>query len=160
MLAARDGPNLVTPHLIEIAGSERNSARKGTIAHQAAQVDKTALSFMAAFGARFGFRTWAPDLQSTPYSLYNSACRIVAIFSFQQAMLAHAYAFLGPVFKYVQDMGLMIKLYDHFVFFIQLRRFLKNSDDPGIVAIRESRKNNYQRRGRVSSSSLAFTPDS
>lgn len=149
VMAARTGPALVAPDLITIAGSGRNTATHGTHAHKAAQVEETALGFMATFLARFGLSSWAPDFRRSAYSLYNSACRIVAIMSFQQALLAHAYVHLAPVLKYAQDMPLMIKLYDHFVHHTQYRRWYKETLLPGVTALRESLRTVYQRRTRL-----------
>ncbi|KZV88720.1 hypothetical protein EXIGLDRAFT_570183, partial [Exidia glandulosa HHB12029] len=69
--------------------------------------------------------------------------------SFQQAVLAHAYVFLGPIIKYAYDMNLMIKLYDHFVHHVQYRRWYKNTLVPGVIALREALWNIYQRRTRL-----------
>ena len=62
-----------------------------------------------------GIPLQGPDLHGTVYSLYNSACQIITLDTFKQAVISHAYASTKPNLKYVNDMALLIKIYDHIV---------------------------------------------
>src|SRR6266545_7199970 len=79
--------------------------------------------------ATFGLTSWCPDLRQTPYSLYNSACHIIALDTFKQALVSHTYATLQPNLIYATDMNLLIKLYDHFVHYYMFTRLKLRAAD-------------------------------
>ncbi len=97
------------------------------------RVEEYILHFIQARLASFGFTTWCPDLTQTGYSLYNSACRLVAIDTFRQALVSCAYIHLGPNVLYAKDMSLLIKIYDHVVHFYQHHRYKKEARNAGSV---------------------------
>ncbi|KZV87743.1 hypothetical protein EXIGLDRAFT_620282, partial [Exidia glandulosa HHB12029] len=148
--AARQGSARVSTSMITTAAVGRDvRVKTGTHAQHAGRVEKPALSWMIAFLARFGFTSWAPDFTSTPYSLYNSACRIIAIFSFQQALLAQAYVHFGPVMSHANDFDFLIKLFDWYVWDCWFHRWDAERRRPGWRMRLHQQKLGYQWRSRV-----------
>ncbi|KAI7952926.1 hypothetical protein MJO29_008557 [Puccinia striiformis f. sp. tritici] len=75
--------------------------------------------------ARLGLRVWAPKLEDSPLSLYNEACRQVALKMFSQAASTFAYAYLKIDDKYTKDVELLIPAYNHYVHHLQRKRYEK-----------------------------------
>lgn len=149
LFTSRDsGPELIPRHLILVGTAM--SAAKGRIASQARLVEEHMLGYIQACLSRFGLQRWCPDLRQSAYSLYNSGCRIIALDTFKQALVSHAYIHLSPNTVYACNMDILIKLYDHFVFHYMLLRYRRDRRQPGSVQ-KELRSNpQYQGRIRVS----------
>ncbi|HEV7735749.1 MAG TPA: hypothetical protein VGO47_00010, partial [Chlamydiales bacterium] len=120
------------------------------IATQIRAVEEHILEYMQSCLAKFGLIRWCPDLQQTAYSLYNSACRIIALDTFKQALVSHTYTHLQPNTTYAKDMDLLIKLYDHFVHHYQYQCFKKESHNPGSIQAAEEMNPKYQNHKQVS----------
>ncbi|KZT20049.1 hypothetical protein NEOLEDRAFT_1040197, partial [Neolentinus lepideus HHB14362 ss-1] len=114
----------------------------GVADHPAVVVEDEMLRFIQTLIARFGFLCWCPNLRDTPYSLYNSACHIIAINTFKQALLADTYRHLVPNLCYAC-------LYDHFIHHLQLKRFLKEQKSPGSVSQSEGWGKSYKNQLRL-----------
>ncbi|KAI9600745.1 hypothetical protein H4Q26_000536 [Puccinia striiformis f. sp. tritici PST-130] len=56
-----------------------------------------------------------PKLEDSPLSLYNEACRQVALKTFSQAASTFAYAYLKINDEYTKDVELLIPAYNHYV---------------------------------------------
>ena len=112
VLDARNGNALVRPSLIQVRTSIP-LGDKSWSAKQIRQVEEHILEYLQGCIAKFGLVRWAPDLRQSAYSLYNSACRIIALDTFKQAIVSHAYDFLCPNPVYLWDMDLLMKVYDH-----------------------------------------------
>src|SRR6266540_1348428 len=110
--------------------------------------------------ATFGLTSWCPDLRQTPYSLYNSACCIIALDTFKQALVSHTYASLQPNLIYATDMNLLIKLYDHFVHYYMFTRFKREGKMAGSVRAADEATPHYRNRARVSLFPLYFVKSS
>ncbi|KAF6760965.1 hypothetical protein DFP72DRAFT_1092464, partial [Ephemerocybe angulata] len=87
---------------------------------QIGQVEEHAVEYIRIELARFGLPIWGPNFLESPYSLYNSACRIVALDTFKQALKTGAYDFLDlkrkiNLRKYATRLDLLIKIYDHII---------------------------------------------
>lgn len=121
----------------------------GQVASQLRGIEEHILEYIQACLAKFGLVVWCPDLNQTPYALYNSACRIIALDTFRQALVSHAYAHLAPNLKYAKDMILLVKLYDHFVHHYLYSRYKKESRIPGSVLAADTASPQYRRRKRV-----------
>ncbi|KAH9467019.1 hypothetical protein Pst134EB_002052 [Puccinia striiformis f. sp. tritici] len=65
--------------------------------------------------ARLGIRKWAPDLEDSPDSLYNEACRVAAIKSFRQIAVNGAYKFANCNLQFLNDFDLLIRTYNHYL---------------------------------------------
>lgn len=141
------GPELVPLRLVQIG--IKMSSNTGAIARQARLVEEHILEYTQVRLARLGFASWCPDLRQTPYALYNSACRIVALDTFKQALVSRHYDHLGPRLSYAYDLDLLTKLYDHFVHFYMYNRFKKELNSPGAVYQELKSSPAYQNRVRV-----------
>lgn len=149
LLASRDsGPELIPLHLVRVGTAM--SAAQGHIANQARLVEEHMLRYIQACLSRFGLDRWCPDLRQSAYSVYNSACRIIALDTFKQALVSHAYIHLNPNTAYATDMTLLIRFYDHFVFHFIFLRYRKDSRSPGSVMQELQMTPQYQGRIRVS----------
>jgi hypothetical protein len=74
---------------------------------------------------------------------------LIAIDTFKQALISHAYAFLAPNTTYAQDMLLLMKIYDHFVHFYQHSGYKKDAKVAGSVKIAEEANPQYHARSRM-----------
>ena len=113
-MEARDGQLLISPSLVHVRTSISITDRSH-IAIQLQQIEEHIIDYIQSSLARFGFVVWCPNLCQTPYALYNTACRIVALNTFKQALVSHTYTHLAPNISYIKDMVLLVKMYDHFV---------------------------------------------
>jgi hypothetical protein len=132
LMEARNGRPLVSPSLVHVRTSLSVTDR-GHIASQLLQIEENILEYIQSSLARFGLVMWCPDLRQKPYALYNAACRIIALNTFKQALVSHAYAHLAPNLSYVKDMVLLVKMYDHFVHHYLYSRYKKECRAPGSV---------------------------
>lgn len=146
LIVSRDtGPEIIPRHLILVGTAM--SAIKGRIASQARLVEEHMLGYIQACLSRFGLQRWCPDLRQSAYSLYNSACRIIAIDTFKQALVSHAYIHLSPNTVYASNMDILIRLYDHFVFHYLLLRYRREGRQPG--SVQKELRSNPQYQGRI-----------
>lgn len=100
--------------------------------------------------ARLGIRKWAPDLEDSPDSLYNEACRVAAIKSFRQIAVNGAYKFANCNLQFLNDFDLLIRTYNHYVFFLSKNKYTKEKKNPGSLGQELDRKAISHARGRVS----------
>ena len=107
------------------------------------------LIFIQTYLSRSGLNCWCPDLRQSAYSLYNSACRIIAIDTFKQALVSHTYLALAPNTSYASNMDVLVKLYDHFVFHYMRLRYRRDGRTPGSVTLQLQASPQYQGRIRV-----------
>ncbi|KAF9035826.1 hypothetical protein BJ165DRAFT_1355103, partial [Panaeolus papilionaceus] len=115
-------------------------------------IPDTAIAMMKTTAARYGLRAWAPDLRQAPYGLYNSACRMVAIDSFRQAITADIYAMFKPDTRFNSDIDFLIKVYDHAVHYLHYRRYLRELALPGSNAAQDVENTATQNRRRLAES--------
>lgn len=151
LMEARDGRPLVSPSLVRVR-TLLSITDRGHVASQLRQIEEHILDYIQSSLARFGLVIWCPDLRQTPYALYNSACRIIALDTFKQALVSHTYAHLAPNLSYVKDMVLLVKMYDHFVHHYLYTRYKKECRAPGSVRARDEAGPGYHRRNKVSKS--------
>ena len=123
---------------------------RSPIAVQLLVIEEHIIEYIKVQLAKFGLKSWCPDLRQTPYSVYNAACRIVAIDTFKQALVAHAYAHLAPNIAYVRNMLLIVQMYNHFVHHHQWVRYRKECRIPGSVRAAKETSPAYKGRVRVS----------
>ncbi|WAQ90763.1 hypothetical protein PtA15_13A162 [Puccinia triticina] len=83
---------------------------------------------------------WAPDLEDLPDSLYNKACRQVALKSFRQAAVGGAFAYMNIQKKYAVDLGLLIPAYTHFVHYLQANWYNQEKNKDGKFQMDKERK--------------------
>jgi len=149
LFTSRDSDvELIPRHLVQVGTSM--SAASGRIAAQARLVEEHMLSYIQACLSKFGLQRWCPDFRQSAYSLYNAACRIIALDTFKQALISHAYLHLTPNTIYASNMDILIRLYDHFVFHYMLLRYRREGCKPGSVMQELQANPQYQARIRVS----------
>jgi hypothetical protein len=148
VLNARHGNALIQPSLVQV-GTSIPLTDKSRSAKQIRQVKEHILEYLQGCIAKFGLVQWAPDLRQSAYSLYNSACRIIALDTFKQAIISHAYDFLRPNPVYLRDMDLLLKVYDHIVHFYLLMRYTRECMAPGTVRAKDDANPTYRNRQRV-----------
>lgn len=119
------------------------------IAKNIARVEDAFLSIMFAGLSKCGFDAWRPDLSEPAYSLYNIAHRAIAITTFKEAVVSHAYCFLAPNLEYVNNTEFIIKLFDHFVFHYLKRMVDVEKRRPGGNSKDRKMTNIYKRRREV-----------
>lgn len=141
------GPQLIPLHLVQIG--TLISSGTGKVAKQARLVEENMLLYIQIRLSRLGLERWWPDLRQTPYSLYNCACRIIAIDTFRQALVSHTYMHLNAKIHFANNMDILIKLFDHFTFHYMLSRYTKNIRNPGSVEKEIESSPQYQSRARV-----------
>ena len=146
-MQARDGNPLVAPSLMRV-GSVPITDRS-QVATQLRRIEEHIIEYIQACISKFGLLVWCPDLRQTPYALYNAACRIIALDTFKQALVSHAYAHLAPNQAYAKDMILLVKLYDHFVHYYQQSHYKKECRMPGSVRAADEASPQYKGRIRV-----------
>lgn len=147
LMEARAGGSLVVPDLVCVGVSMID---RGVIASQLRRVEEHIIDYIRACISRFGLYKWGPDLRQTPYALYNAACRIIALDTFKQALVSHAYAHLAPNLAYAKDMVMLVKLYDHFIHHYLQERYRRECRLPGSVRATDETSPQYHNRQRVS----------
>ncbi|TFK50273.1 hypothetical protein OE88DRAFT_1617841, partial [Heliocybe sulcata] len=155
---ATAGPPLIHSSLVEISQSLHYGGG-GQQAPWMLMVDQAMLEYYQVCISHFGLPCWCPDLRDTAYSPYNSACRIIALTTFQQGILAKVYDQLLPNPRYVTNTMLILKLYDHFVHYYQQKRFTKEKKSPGSVTISEELKTVYKNRERLAACRKKFAKE-
>ncbi|TFK52727.1 hypothetical protein OE88DRAFT_1677285 [Heliocybe sulcata] len=156
MLAiASAGPPLVDASVVAVIRRWRCEVR-GVAEPQMLAIEDEMLQLIQTSIARFGFTCWCPDLRDTPYSLYNAACRTIAVHTFKQALVGHTYEMFAPNLRYTADTMLILRLYDHFVHHVQRRRFLKEQKNPGSVSLAEEHSIMYKNRMRLAKAREKF----
>ncbi|RXW12932.1 hypothetical protein EST38_g12922 [Candolleomyces aberdarensis] len=125
---------IVDPSGVKINPIEAITDSGSTFAN-CSKVEEGIITYMKVCIAQFGLSLWCPDLRQTPYSLYNSACHIIAIDTFKQALISGAYDQVYSVDPaFVTNTALLIKLFDHFVFSFFLKHYRRDVKNPGLFA--------------------------
>jgi hypothetical protein len=141
---ASDGDtSLIAPSLIQI-GFAISPVTHKRIAWNIKNVEESILHITQHFISKFSLAHWCPDLNQSPYSIYNNACCLIALETFKQAMIAHAYDHLQLSQKFIKDTTLTIKLYDHFVHHHMYEIFKKEICNPGSVKATSEANPQYQ----------------
>jgi hypothetical protein len=113
-------------------------------------IDDGHIGYIHAYLAKAGIRCWGPNLDEGPESLFNSACRISALISFQQIGIAGGYNFLGYNKEYKDDMLLLIRTYNHYVHHVLAQKYQAECKNPGKYEDTVQMRNASRNRSRVS----------
>jgi hypothetical protein len=141
---------LISPTLIKL-GTSASVTKHGKLATQVCLVEEHMIQCIQSYLAQFGLLRWWPDLRQSAYSLFNSACRIVAIDTFKQALVVHTYAHVQPNKFYVNDVSLLVKLYDHIVHHYHFMHYQWESRNPGCVKAADDANPTYHGHKQVGS---------
>ncbi|KAF6741356.1 hypothetical protein DFP72DRAFT_834259, partial [Ephemerocybe angulata] len=151
---------LVAVNEVRCAAFVANSPhRDSRIAKTVRKMKDSVILFIDTCLARYGLTEWCPDFRQSAHSLYNAAHRTIAIDTFQQAAVSHAYASLKPNLKYAEDMGWLMKLYDHIVHHFFYRRYVRNLRNPGSVAAEDEANSAYHNRSRLAAARRKWLRD-
>jgi hypothetical protein len=107
------------------------AAQGNLLCKDVAQVEDMTLRIFFAMLDEYQFEKWCPDISESPSSLYNSAHRTLAIDSFQQACMMGGYRSFGVIADYFNNMALLSKIYDSYVFVTIKEKSRKEARDPG-----------------------------
>ncbi|MBW0556915.1 hypothetical protein O181_096630 [Austropuccinia psidii MF-1] len=105
---------------------------------------------------RLGFTRWSPNLVQNKDDLYNVACRITAITTFQQLVAAGAYNHLSMNFSYIMKTALLQKAYDHYVHYLIKSRVDKEQKLQGSYRASIAKASSNTNRARLRNSRLDF----
>ncbi|EJD50199.1 hypothetical protein AURDEDRAFT_160736 [Auricularia subglabra TFB-10046 SS5] len=94
VFAACVGPSRLEKSAMMSISSLRLKNNHSQIAHDIAQIEDHNLHQILLQLSRYGISAWCPNYEESPYSVYNSAMRAIALDTFKQAVAAHAYMFL------------------------------------------------------------------
>ena len=148
MKTARSPCLLIQKSLVSISREYRNQnlgGRKNAIEY----LEDDLLDYMQTYCARYGLRMWAPDLTESAYSIYNSACRLIAISTFKHALALDSYSFTGIDCTVAANTELLIRIYDHFIHYKQLRLRRQESRSPGRLLRAANLNTIYRRRNAL-----------
>lgn len=113
-------------------------------------LEEDVLQYMQTYCAKYGLYVWSPNVSESPYSIYNSACRLVAITTFKHALSMDTYAFIGvDTTAATDDMEVITRIYDHVIHHLQPRLCDRENRDPGNVQKSAGLNTMYQRRNSV-----------
>lgn len=144
-----NGQSLMLPSLVQIAvGISPNNRSK--LAASTKRMEEHILEYIQTCLSKFGLWCWCPDLRQSPYSLYNAACRLVALDTFKQALISHSYAHFNPKLSYAKNLTFLVQLYDHIVHHYIYSRYMRDKKNPGIVQAADNASPQYHNRSRVS----------
>ncbi|KNZ55278.1 hypothetical protein VP01_2722g5 [Puccinia sorghi] len=106
--------------------------------------------------ACLGLSIWGPDLDDSPQSLYNKACRQAALKYFWQAAAGGAYAYMNISKKYKKDLELLIPKYNHYVHFLQKKCYKREEKQVGKFCEDKEHKVIGRERDRLRDTRLKF----
>lgn len=84
-------------------------------------LEEDILDYMQTYCAEYGLYVWSLKLSESPYTIYNSACRLVAVTTFKHALSMDSYAFVEVDTTAATDIEVLIRIHDHFVHHLQPR---------------------------------------
>ncbi|TEB22702.1 hypothetical protein FA13DRAFT_1595691, partial [Coprinellus micaceus] len=134
----------------------RKVSSRSKIVQHARKMDETLILYIDTRIAMFGLSRWCPDLRQSAYSVYNQACRLIALETFRHAARSHAYAEFAPNLAYLDDMEFLIRLYDHIVHHYHFSRYTREINSPGVVQESEESNTAYRSRQRLGDARLAY----
>ncbi|KAJ6632491.1 hypothetical protein B0H10DRAFT_1760682, partial [Mycena sp. CBHHK59/15] len=121
-----------------------------TIAKNIAQVDDHILHTIFSAVRHFGLLEWRPDIiNGTPGTLYNVMHEVIALKTFQTAAIAGGYIRLSPNLTRLNDMTLLRKFYQSYLFHYLKEQLQKELKTPGKVAEGAENREIYRRRTAV-----------
>ncbi|KAJ2916074.1 hypothetical protein MD484_g4343, partial [Candolleomyces efflorescens] len=132
---------------------------RNTLVNTIRKMEEHIIQYIDSYLARFGLEEWRPDFAQSPYSLYNATLRIIALDTFKQALVSHAYAFLKPNLAYANDTNMLVKLYDHIVHFYFQGRYTRDARNPGAVQAVDDANSVYRNRARLAKARRKWLTD-
>ncbi|KAF4615803.1 hypothetical protein D9613_012477 [Agrocybe pediades] len=123
-----------------------------------ANIESTFVEYIAAIMSRVGIRRWAPDYIGRPDSLWNAAMSVVFIKTFRQAVAAGAYDFNANQGwkQYMEDMDLLILIYDHIVWRHFFDKWREEQRSPGAAQVEKERQAMYAVKRKKANACKAY----
>ncbi|MBW0518088.1 hypothetical protein O181_057803 [Austropuccinia psidii MF-1] len=98
-------------------------------------------SYIQGSLVRLGFTIWSPNVLQKSNELYNVACCILAITTFQQTAASGAFESHNVNLTFLMQTSLLQKAYDHFVHYLMKDRYNKELKVKGSYMARKVRGN-------------------
>ncbi|MBW0542780.1 hypothetical protein O181_082495 [Austropuccinia psidii MF-1] len=114
------------------------------------------IDYVGGMPTRIGFTHWRPNLTPNCDDLYNVACQITAIVSFQKLVVGGAYNEYSMNFTYFTKAGLLQKANDHFIHYWIKARWDKERRVQGSCKAGKMKSNSNQNRSRLQDARLDF----
>lgn len=142
-----------TPHLV--AQSQIKTLRDASmgrikVGRGMVTLDQQAILTIHGSLSKAGLAKWGPDLTQSHDSLFNAACRYLAIQTFREVISGPSCRFLGANPKFADDIGIMTSAYNHYVHYLSAGKFKREMKSPGHLKQTEDNKTIARRRERVS----------
>ncbi|PLW46648.1 hypothetical protein PCANC_14365 [Puccinia coronata f. sp. avenae] len=134
-------------------------AGKTSVGKQFIHVQDGHIGYIHAYLAKLGIRCWGPDLDEGPESLFNSACRIAALISFQKIGIGGGYNFLNIDQKYKEDMVLFINTYKHYVHHVLAQKYHAKQRRSGSIQDSVTARNAARNRSRLADARLQYAKE-
>ncbi|MBW0460606.1 hypothetical protein O181_000321 [Austropuccinia psidii MF-1] len=120
------------------------------------KLSQTYIDYIQGTLSHLGFTHWSPNLAQNQDELYNVACRIAAVTTFQQLVAGGAYNNFSMNFSYVTNAGLLQKAYNHFVHYLMKGRIEKENKVKGSFKASIMKGNSNTNRARLRNARLDF----
>ncbi|MBW0589701.1 hypothetical protein O181_129416 [Austropuccinia psidii MF-1] len=131
-------PNLVDEDAILTLACEKIQKRR--LGRGIANLSESYVAFIRGALARLGITIWCPNLSQNRDDLYNVACQIVAVTTFQQISVAGAYDYMSLNHLYLMQSSLLQKAYDHFVHYVMKAKFNREKQVNGSLQMEAQKK--------------------
>ncbi|KAF5320345.1 hypothetical protein D9611_011348 [Ephemerocybe angulata] len=156
VLAQRTGQPLISISSVQVHAYMPTATRSQT-RNQLGKIEEVVVKFIASRMSRMGFTRWAPNYIEAPGSLWNTAARITFIDTFRQAVSARTYDYLKGTWKrHINDMDLLIQVYDHIAHYHFFSLWRKEQRLPGRVKLDVKKNSVYQLRKRTAEARREF----
>ncbi|THU83361.1 hypothetical protein K435DRAFT_822972 [Dendrothele bispora CBS 962.96] len=134
---------------VEQLRSAQNAKSTSTHLRNISRVPETKLISILTAVHAFGLSEWWPDYTGNFNTRYNNAHRAVALSTFQDAANTHAYNHLTPIRSQVNNMDLLVRMYDHYVHHYLKNQALAELKFPGATMGKYKKTAMYKRRQRL-----------
>ncbi|KZV94513.1 hypothetical protein EXIGLDRAFT_767044 [Exidia glandulosa HHB12029] len=128
---------------------EQAATSHSLITKNIARIEDHPLEMAFSACARYDLEEFNPDLFQTAYSIYNTAHRNIAVYTFKQALITQAYKFLGADKKYAYDTAALVDVFDNLVFKHVKGLADKDTRVPGSVVQGQTMDSVYKRRSET-----------
>ncbi|KAF7358646.1 hypothetical protein MSAN_01203400 [Mycena sanguinolenta] len=156
----QSGVPIIEIHKIKLGIDVKECIRsKSKILVAFAKIEEGGLIHIKSYLAKLGITVWAVDFTQSAYSLYNMTMRMAAIETFRFLAAGTYYDFFRLNTRFVNDTGLLVRLYDHFVHHHMYEMWAAEIRTPGSNQASTQRNNAIQARTRLHASRAKYLKD-
>jgi hypothetical protein len=141
-------PNLIAQD--DIINLRQGQAGCFKLGRELANMEEMHILYVHALLVKVGIRIWGPNLEETPDSLFNSACRITALNLFRQLAASGAYQYMNINPAGINEVSLLVSAYNHYVHYLMETQFKKELKQVGTHARDHAKKSIQKNQERVS----------